>query len=43
MRALPRHEGPVVEVYASFPPRRASVPAVRAFIDLLVEACREMS
>jgi DNA-binding transcriptional LysR family regulator len=43
MRVLPEHEGPTVEVYASFPPRRASVPAVRAFIDLLVEASREMS
>ncbi|MFQ6547684.1 LysR family transcriptional regulator [Aestuariibius sp. 2305UL40-4] len=35
-RALPDHEGPPIEVYASFPPKRASVPAVRAFIDLLV-------
>lgn len=37
LRALPGFEGPQVEVFASFPPRRASVPAVRAFLDLLLE------
>ena len=42
VRVLPDLEGPEVEVYATFPPKRASVPAVRAFIDLLVEVAREM-
>lgn len=36
-RALPDYEGPKVEIFASLPPRRVSVPAVRAFLDLLVE------
>lgn len=40
VRVLPDLEGPEVEIYASFPPKRASVPAVRAFIDLLVEVTR---
>ena len=37
VRALPRHQGSMIEGYACLPPRRASVPAVRAFIDLLTE------
>lgn len=32
---LPEYAGPEVEIFACFPPRRASVPAVRKFIDLL--------
>lgn len=40
VRALPAFEGPRIEIFASFPPRRASVPAVRVFIDLLTEAAR---
>lgn len=40
--ALPRFAGPGVEIFASFPPRRASVPAVRAFLDLLLEVGNEM-
>ena len=39
-RALPEFEGPRIEIFASFPPRRASVPAVRVFIDLLTEFAR---
>ncbi|MBO6638193.1 MAG: LysR family transcriptional regulator [Roseitalea sp.] len=42
LRALPGFEGPRVEVFASFPPRRASVPAVRAFLDVLLEVAKEM-
>ncbi|QPH54233.1 LysR family transcriptional regulator [Pontivivens ytuae] len=41
VRALPVYAGPDVEIYASFPPKRASVPAVRVFIDLLVEGASE--
>ncbi|MBE9640528.1 LysR family transcriptional regulator [Salipiger mangrovisoli] len=37
VRALPRHAGPMIEGYACLPPRRASIPAVRVFIDLLAE------
>ena len=37
VRLLPRHESAGVEIYATLPPRRARVPAVRAFIDMLVE------
>ncbi|CAM4205755.1 LysR family transcriptional regulator [Palleronia rufa] len=42
-RALPGFEGPRVEIFAAFPPRRASVPAVRVFIDLLSEAACAMA
>jgi DNA-binding transcriptional LysR family regulator len=34
---LPGHEAPAVEIFAVFPPRRSSVPAVRIFIDSLIE------
>lgn len=43
VRALPRFEGPRIEIFACFPPRRARVPAVRVFIDLLIEAARNRS
>ncbi|MFQ6546526.1 LysR family transcriptional regulator [Aestuariibius sp. 2305UL40-4] len=33
---LPDYTGPEISGFASFPPRRASIPAVRVFIDLLV-------
>lgn len=36
-RALPGYAGPMIEGFACLPPRRASVPAVRVFIDLLAE------
>ncbi|KIT16900.1 LysR family transcriptional regulator [Jannaschia aquimarina] len=36
-RILPDFHGPEIEIFASFPPKRASIPAVRAFLDLLVE------
>lgn len=35
-RVLPDYEGAEVELYAALPPRRSSVPAVRAFLDILV-------
>jgi DNA-binding transcriptional LysR family regulator len=35
-RVLPGWVGPVIEVYASLPPGRTSVPAVRVFLDLVV-------
>lgn len=37
MRVLPAYQGGIIEVFAIYPPGRASVPAVRAFIDLLIE------
>lgn len=37
---LPEFSGPAIEIYASFPPKRASIPAVRAFLDLLIEMTR---
>ncbi|MFD0858622.1 LysR family transcriptional regulator [Roseovarius aquimarinus] len=40
LRALPDHEGPKIEIFACFPPRRASIPAVRAFIDLLADCAK---
>ena len=36
-RVLPDYAGPEIEIYATFPPKRASIPAVRAFLDLLVK------
>lgn len=36
-RLLPEFSGPQIEIYATFPPKRASIPAVRAFLDLMVE------
>ncbi|MBE7384960.1 MAG: LysR family transcriptional regulator [Leptolyngbya sp. SIO1E4] len=36
VRALPSFRGPDVEVYAALPPKRSSVPAVRAFLDMLI-------
>ena len=40
--ALPDFDGPSIELYASLPPKRASVPAVRAFLDLLIEHIRSI-
>lgn len=37
VEALPGYRGPDVEIYAAFPPRRASVPAVREFMNTLGE------
>ncbi|MCR9194433.1 MAG: LysR family transcriptional regulator [Hyphomonas sp.] len=42
VRALPGFAGPSIEIFASFPPRRASVPAVRAFLDTLLDVAKEM-
>jgi len=41
VRLLPEHAGPEIEIYLAFPPRRSSVPAVRLFIDLMVEECEQ--
>lgn len=35
-RALPGFSGPAIELFAVLPPRRSNVPAVRAFLDMLV-------
>ncbi len=35
VRVLADFEGPAIGVYATLPPRRANVPAVRAFLELL--------
>lgn len=43
VRLLPGHAGPAIEIYLSFPPRRSSVPAVRRFIDLMVEECERLA
>lgn len=40
--ALPGFAGASVEIFASFPPRRASVPAVRAFLDILLEVGKDV-
>lgn len=37
VRVRPDLVGPDVEIFACFPPKRASVPAVRVFIDMLAE------
>lgn len=42
VRLLPDHAGPPIEIYLSFPQRRSSVPAVRLFIDLIVEECERI-
>ncbi|MEL6399664.1 MAG: LysR family transcriptional regulator [Cyanobacteria bacterium J06626_4] len=36
VRALPGFTGPDLEIYAALPPKRSSVPAVRAFLDMLI-------
>ena len=36
VRALPSFTGPDIEIYAALPPKRSSVPAVRAFLDMLI-------
>ncbi len=36
VRALPGFAGPEMELFAALPPRRSNMPAVRAFLDLLV-------
>ena len=40
---LPDWDGPNMEIFAVMPPRRASVPAVRAFLDLMFERARSMA
>ncbi|MFD0916856.1 LysR family transcriptional regulator [Pseudahrensia aquimaris] len=35
VRAMPGWLGPTIEIHAAMPPRRASVPAVAAFLDIL--------
>ena len=37
VRALPNWTGPKLEIYAVLPPRRMSVPAVAAFLDILIK------
>ncbi|MEZ4450511.1 MAG: LysR family transcriptional regulator [Nannocystaceae bacterium] len=37
IRLLPDLQGETIEIFAIYPPRRASVPAVRAFIDILLD------
>ncbi|WP_406676005.1 LysR substrate-binding domain-containing protein [Roseobacter weihaiensis] len=41
VRVRPDLSGPDVEIFACFPPKRASVPAVRVFIDMLVDFARD--
>ncbi|MEM1251177.1 MAG: LysR family transcriptional regulator [Cyanobacteria bacterium P01_H01_bin.21] len=36
VRALPAFKGPDLEIYAALPPKRSSVPAVRVFLDMLI-------
>ncbi|MEO0488089.1 MAG: LysR family transcriptional regulator [Cyanobacteria bacterium P01_A01_bin.123] len=36
VRALPDFRGENIEIYASLPPKRSSVPAVRAFLEMLI-------
>ncbi len=43
VRLLPGFACHEMEVYASFPPRRTEIPAVRAFVDLLVEHAGEVA
>ncbi|MEM1292682.1 MAG: LysR substrate-binding domain-containing protein, partial [Cyanobacteria bacterium P01_H01_bin.162] len=42
VRALPGFTGPDLEIYAALPPKRSSVPAVRAFLDMLISHVAEM-
>lgn len=39
---LPDWSGPTMEVFAVMPPRRANVPAVRAFLDIMFERARAL-
>ena len=39
---LPEWDGPTIEIFAVMPPRRANVPAVRAFLDLMFEQARAL-
>ena len=43
VRLLNGHSCHRMEVYASFPPRRTEIPAVRAFVDLLVAHAAEVA
>ena len=42
VRALPDWSGPTAKVYAVLPPRRAAVPLVAAFLELLHERAEEL-
>ncbi len=42
VRALPDFKGPPIEIYAALPPKRSSVPAVRAFLDMLISYVAEI-
>ncbi|MAM09851.1 LysR family transcriptional regulator [Martelella sp. AD-3] len=42
VRALPDFIGPQMELFAALPPKRSNVPAVRAFLDLLVSHVMEI-
>lgn len=42
VRALPGWTGPPLEIYAAMPPRRMSVPAVAAFLDILIEHAKRL-
>lgn len=42
VRALPGWTGPTLEIYAVLPPRRLSVPAVAAFLELLTGHARRL-
>ncbi|ESA33582.1 family transcriptional regulator [Leptolyngbya sp. Heron Island J] len=41
-RALPAFSGPDIEIYAALPPKRSNVPAVRAFLDMLISHVAEI-
>ncbi len=40
---LPGHDMGLIEIFAVFPPRRASIPAVRVFIDYLIAQAQQMT
>lgn len=42
VRALPDFKGSALEIYAALPPKRSSVPAVRAFLDMLISYVTEI-
>ncbi len=42
VRLLPSFSGPPIEIFLAFPPRRSNVPAVRLFIDPMVERCERL-